>query len=805
MTTTEQRIEEITALWEHVFGDGPGLLQIWTGKRDGDDIPKETINLKNFNYPGAARTAAEWAINKATRGREVYYCAHLLTGPERSEDNAAEIAALYCELDGAPVPNGSLAPTAVVESSPGHYHCYWRLTDATPPKVARGLNYRLVHAIGADPSSFKMTQLLRVPGTGNHKYPECPAVRLVEITDAAYTPRELDELLPEYDGDGDGDEEGVAEDEPPVVLSPEALRVWRGEEPKYRDGEIDTSATLVKIARTLFNAGANRRVVIEGLRERDEALGYRKYADRKDAEKRYAEIFEEVKSNGRQSDRKVRLIVGGRKDAEADVSDISDVFSSAYKIPRFPVEALPKACAKYVDEAAQSLRCAPELVGVPVLGALSGTIGYSCTLRIKAGWETSAAMYAVVIDDPGSKKSPAQRLALKPVEQLQAKLRKVHKQARALYEQTMRQHAVDKKLAAKNDEPAPEPPDAPTMKRVLVDDITIEALAVRLEQNPRGVLSAHDELTGFIRGLDQYKSGGKGNARQAYLKLWANASIIVDRKGSDDPVVVPNPYVTLLGAIQPSLLSELPGGRSDGFLDRFLTAYPAPRPSGYSESTVKPKTDIAYHQIIYRLWDKKPNSDKNGDLVPRRVIMETAAKELFIKEANALAAEAYAAGFPAILRGPWAKMDTHLARLALIIAVTRSAEEEADGNAAWEIVTEADMRNALALLDYFKASARKVYGQLYEASSDDVLASDLRNFLSRTGCVFFGTVSELMGQLDSRALPAKSQGMGRALKRISRTAPDITLQKPPRGDERRIILRLEKTSETSETSGEGDA
>jgi Protein of unknown function (DUF3987) len=160
-----------------------------------------------------------------------------------------------------------------------------------------------------------------------------------------------------------------------------------------------------------------------------------------------------------------------------------------------------------------------------VLSALSGVIGYTAVVRIKTGWLVSGNIYAAVVDAPGSRKSPAAGLAYRPLEKLQAMLRKAHKQELEAFERDMREHVVRKKRAAKEDQPEPDPPVRPKMRRCIVDDITVEALATRLEQNPRGFLSAHDELTGFIKGLDQYKSGGKGNARQAYLKMWSNNAI----------------------------------------------------------------------------------------------------------------------------------------------------------------------------------------------------------------------------------------------------------------------------------------
>jgi hypothetical protein len=92
-----------------------------------------------------------------------------------------------------------LKPTAVVESSPGRYHGYLRLADSIPPETAEKLNKRLAHKIGADLSGADRTQLLRVPGTVNHKYPDLPVVRILglnEDEDPAYSPATLEEALP---------------------------------------------------------------------------------------------------------------------------------------------------------------------------------------------------------------------------------------------------------------------------------------------------------------------------------------------------------------------------------------------------------------------------------------------------------------------------------------------------------------------------------------------------------------------------------------------------------------------------------
>lgn len=177
-------------LWQHLFRDNRGHLQIFAGTRNGGRL----INTREayFNYPQDIEYAVEWASEKSEEGQEVYYCAHLLTRPERNKANAAEISALYADLDTAPLPNGRLKPTAVVRTSTGNLQGYWRLTDSLPPVVAESINRRLTQATGADPSGYDLTQLLRVPATVNHKYEESPVVEVLEISDTAYTPGELD-------------------------------------------------------------------------------------------------------------------------------------------------------------------------------------------------------------------------------------------------------------------------------------------------------------------------------------------------------------------------------------------------------------------------------------------------------------------------------------------------------------------------------------------------------------------------------------------------------------------------------------
>jgi len=299
MTASNTAVYKAQDLWHHVFGDEHGLMAIC--HTDGPNF-----RTQYFNYPKAADAAAEWILEKAQEGHEGYFCAHLLTDPRRIKENATAVHTLWGDLDGAQVPEGELAPTAVVQSSPGRFHCYWLLTDPIPPQAAELLNRRLALKIEADPSGFDLTQLLRVPGTANYKYEGSPVVGVLHLdASRTYSAGDLDRILPPLpeaplaatNGHMHGDED---HGEPPVELGPEARKVWRGEQPKEKDtGEIDRSASLMKIGRVIYDAGASRRTVTDALEERDLALGWKCYTNRRDADKQYRAIADALEREGR--------------------------------------------------------------------------------------------------------------------------------------------------------------------------------------------------------------------------------------------------------------------------------------------------------------------------------------------------------------------------------------------------------------------------------------------------------------------------------------------------------------------------
>jgi hypothetical protein len=168
-------------LWRHIFGERRDYLAIFSGLRKQGVEQLSLTETRYFTYPDELDAAEAYADRQDQLGREVYFCAHLLIDRRRVKENASAIVALWADVDGADLELSPIKPTAVVESSPLHFHCYARLSRAIAATKAEQLNKRWALAFGADPSGCDLTQLLRVPGTHNRKYPDAPAVELVEV------------------------------------------------------------------------------------------------------------------------------------------------------------------------------------------------------------------------------------------------------------------------------------------------------------------------------------------------------------------------------------------------------------------------------------------------------------------------------------------------------------------------------------------------------------------------------------------------------------------------------------------------
>jgi hypothetical protein len=226
--------------------------------------------------------------------------------------------------------------------------------------------------------------------------------------------------------------------------------------------------------------------------------------------------------------------------------------------------------------------------------------------------------------------------------------------------------------------------------------VTVERLAALLAENRRGLVVLRDELTAWVKGLNQYK-GGKGADRQFFLSAWSGAPVAVDRQGKE-PVLVDHPFVSVVGGVPPDVLSDLDGegGREDGFIHRVLFAYPDPVPVRWTDATVSLAVTFDYNALIGHLYNLQSESDGR----PIILDLSPAAQGFFREWHDVHCHETESRNLPPELRGFYAKLKGYCPRLALIHAVCDSPDTQTVGIES--VAAAAD------LVDYFKANATKV-------------------------------------------------------------------------------------------------
>jgi hypothetical protein len=378
----------------------------------------------------------------------------------------------------------------------------------------------------------------------------------------------------------------------------------------------------------------------------------------------------------------------------------------------FPVDVLPEPAARLVTEGAEAIGCPPDFLGLSCLAVAAGTIGRSVNLLIKPGYFASTVIFASNIGPPSDGKTPALKAVANAVRKISDWLAIEHAQALERWQaESDSQGPGGKKRKA----------SPPKPRRIDIDDATMEVLPLILADNPRGLLMVRDELSALILGLNQYKAGGKGSDRANLLKIWSGDRIIKDRVGHEAniPIRCPHPSLSIVGGMTPDMLGELvdPKGRADGFIDRFLLAYPDPLPvADWSDRGIPEEVADDWRSLIARLWERPPDF-KEGRSVPHVAYFTPEGKARWAEFYNAHSAEMEAPEFPPHLRGPWGKFREYAGRLALILTLMHHA---ADPTADPLIVPKVGPRrveDTWRLIGYFKTHAYRVHAAIASGPS----------------------------------------------------------------------------------------
>ena len=377
--------------------------------------------------------------------------------------------------------------------------------------------------------------------------------------------------------------------------------------------------------------------------------------------------------------------------------------------PTFPLEVLPDFWERWVVAAAAGA-CAP--VDYVVGGVFSTTGAILANHRRPApsmNWDEAAITWCALVGDPSSGKSPAMdalRETLKSIEKTWAKEHEENEEqyredsvvAKARHDAWV---ADVKRAVADNLEPPRMPkeavePEMPVRRRLVIGDVTIEAVGEISAKLQSGLLVIRDELVGLFAAMDRYHAGGGGADRAFWLETYGGRSYTVDRKTSPS-INIRNLAVGILGGINPDRISSIAGTGDDGFVARVLWFWPQespqfkihdePVPSG-AEARLRRLTELA------RVDDAPTNLRLDEQA---RQVLEEAGRRWRDEEK----------GLRGIAKGAKGKAPGQAIRLATIVTFLAW---DSDAEPEPESVSAVAMKNAIRLIDeYFWPMALRVF------------------------------------------------------------------------------------------------
>ncbi len=379
-------------------------------------------------------------------------------------------------------------------------------------------------------------------------------------------------------------------------------------------------------------------------------------------------------------------------------------------VPSFPLEVLPELLGDYARQLQQVNGFLPDYTAAGMLFAASTAIGNAVRLKVNETYTAPGILWLVLVGRPSIGKTHPLNTMVKPLAKRDARTKREHSEAVAIWE--AEQEERRKRKGGKDATTEGPPLPRPVWRPLIYDDITTEALVAKQAASPRGGGLHCDELAGWLARMDQYRKGGD---RQKWLTIFNGSQLTEIRKTAGEHVV-PRPFVSVAGGVQPAKLSNL-GRDDDGLLHRLLFVYPDVQVRRYASSA---SVDKQWGEI----WDKVLDQllslemrNEDGELVPVLLEHSQGAAEVFAVW-DRMNVDRTNASSDDLSAGLFGKLDTYAQRLALVLEMLHRA---CTGEGHEREVRREAMEGALKLLEYFEATARKVHFQLFEADAVDRL------------------------------------------------------------------------------------
>lgn len=189
---------------------------------------------------------------------DVYATTTTFSTRTRKAEYAEAGAVVYTDADTCAPTNFRLAPSIVLNTSPGHWQCFWLLDEPTTAEavaeVSRAVTYAHVDQ-GCDKNGWMPTKVLRVPGT-THTKTDVHHTVTGEITGELYSLADFEQVYPASEVQARVEDSDLPSDLPDLfeLTGKLPMDLWNLYHEKPEPG-VELSARLWKLELELFRAG----------------------------------------------------------------------------------------------------------------------------------------------------------------------------------------------------------------------------------------------------------------------------------------------------------------------------------------------------------------------------------------------------------------------------------------------------------------------------------------------------------------------------------------------------------------------
>ena len=286
---------------------------------------------------------------------------------------------------------------------------------------------------------------------------------------------------------------------------------------------------------------------------------------------------------------------------------------------KLPKDLLPKVLNDIVNELNQQVNYPKEFTTMSMLWALSVAIGNTYRVKRRNSYKVNLSLCVIFVAPSGSCKSHPINWCIQPLYDIDHRNIVEYNKALEVF------NAYEK--LSEEEKLSTEEVFEPTIKQIILQDVTPEACGQILLENPKGVGSHNDEVLEWFNNFNRYNSGG---ARQQKIKILDGKETVINRKGFRHSVAFP--FESVIGTVQNELLPEITkGGKSsDGLQARFNFIMPKGLKKNEIPIDEEEETfdylQLKWSKVIQEAYRFKLNFDK--DQVPLASLLPYAKESL---------------------------------------------------------------------------------------------------------------------------------------------------------------------------------